>query len=201
MAQSEDIFDKEIEKVVKKPKKKLSEKQLANLAKGREKMALKRAELKAKKEANENKKLVKDSDKCAKEGLKEKKAQHKNKRRTLKEINAEKEKQILLKLEKEANESNKKKNSRVELFTNLKIKCLEKAKSVKEYTEIKECLDNIDEETLHDDEKLKEYAKKVMLPYIKEKKTVHFKLDTVEEEQEEEAQEKQEEQEEQEEAE
>ncbi len=161
----EEIFVKEVEKTIKKPKRKLTEKQLENLAKGREKMRLKREEAKKKGEI----KMVKASDKGAKEQQKETKKKHKEKRRTLKEINKEKEEQLLARLEKEEAETNNKKQIREDLFQTLKLKCLEKASSVKDYNEIKQALDGIDNETLHNDEKLKTYALKVMKPYIKEK--------------------------------
>tara|TARA_R110002072_G_scaffold271842_1_gene431829 strand:- start:754 stop:1326 length:573 start_codon:yes stop_codon:yes gene_type:complete len=170
MVADEEMFNKEVDKVVKKPKRKLTEKQLENLAKGRAKMAEKRAAAKLKKAETDEKKLVKSSDKCAKEGQKTDKINHKEKRRTLKEINAEKEKTILARLEKEETDKYNKKNSRMDLFTSLKVKCLEQAKCVSEYNEIKNALDGIDEDTLHNDDKLKSYAKTIMKPYIKVKK-------------------------------
>jgi len=168
MAVDEEIFNKEIDKVVKKPKRKLTEKQLENLAKGREKMKLKREKLKAEKESKLAVKIVKESDKCAKKGQVEKRKGHKEKRRTLKEINKEKEDKILQRLEKQEADKLNKTKSRLDLFTNLKVKCLQEAKSVKDYNEIKQALDGIDEVTLHDDNKLKEYAKGVMGKYIKQ---------------------------------
>jgi len=169
MVVEEDIFNKEVEAVVKKPKRKLTEKQLANLAKGRERMKLKREEAKKNKEIKEEKKQIKESDKVAKIQQKKKKVDFKEKRRTLKEINEEKEQQILQRLQKQEEDKKQKKSARMDLFTSLKVKCLNKAKNVNEYNEIKEALDGIDEETLHDDEKLKKYAINVMSPYIKKK--------------------------------
>lgn len=169
MVVEEDIFNKEVEAVVKKPKRKLTEKQLANLAKGRERMKLKREEAKKNKEIKEEKKKIKESDKVAKIQQKKKKVDFKEKRRTLKEINEEKEQQILQRLQKQEEDKKQKKSARMDLFTSLKVKCLNKAKNVNEYNEIKEALDGIDEETLHDDEKLKKYAINVMSPYIKKK--------------------------------
>lgn len=160
---TEEIFDKEVEKIVdKKPKRKLTEKQLENLAKGREKMRLKREAEKLKKEKAD----TKNSDKGAKEHQKEAKKNLKTKRKTLKEINKEKQQQILAKLEKKEKEQTAKREQREKLFHTLKLKCLENAKSVKEYKEIESALDGIDETTLHDDEKLKAYAKSVMKPYV-----------------------------------
>tara|TARA_R110002153_G_scaffold164449_1_gene316971 strand:- start:79 stop:582 length:504 start_codon:yes stop_codon:yes gene_type:complete len=156
MPVSEEIFSKQIQEVIKKPKRKLSEKQKANLALGREKMRLKRELLKKEKETK--KEIVKGDT----EHIKIKKENIKKKRKTLKEINKEKEQNILNKLQKIEIQ----KNTRDDLYYTLKVKCLEKATSVKEYNQIKEALDGIDESTLHDDELLKIYAKKVMTPYM-----------------------------------
>tara|TARA_R110000822_G_scaffold26049_3_gene78805 strand:+ start:278 stop:892 length:615 start_codon:yes stop_codon:yes gene_type:complete len=167
MAVDEEIFNKEVEKIIKpKPKRKLTEKQLENLAKGRERMRLKREQIKLEKEGKMAVKVVKDSDKCAKKGQVEKRKGHKEKRRTLKEINKEKEDKILQRLEKQEADKLNKTKARLDLFTNLKVKCLQEAKSVKDYTEIKQALDGIDEDTLHDDKKLKEYARGVMSKFI-----------------------------------
>lgn len=182
MAVEEEMFNKEVDKVVKKPKRKLTEKQLANLALGREKMRLKRELAKKNKEQKDNLKQVKTSDKVAKEGQKEKKKAHKVKRRTMKEINAEKEQQILDRLQKEETDKTSKRSARMDLYTSLKVKCLEKAKSIQEYTDIKGALDGIDEDTLHCDDKLKAYAMKVMKPYMtkKEAKAENLKMETEE---------------------
>lgn len=169
MVVEEEIFNKEVEAVVKKPKRKLTEKQLANLAKGRERMKLKREEAKKNKEEKAQKKQIKESDKVAKVQQKKKKVDFKEKRRTLKEINEEKEQQILQRLQKQEEDKKQKKSARMDLFTSLKVKCLNKAQNVNEYNEIKEALDGIDEETLHNDDKLKKYALNVMSPYIKKK--------------------------------
>lgn len=191
MPASEEIFDKEVENVVKKPKRKLTEKQLENLRIGREKMKLKRELQKKNKELiaagkqplpvePTKKELAKDKA-ANKEHMKTKKEGHKQKRKTLKQINAEKEAAILEKLAKKEEEESLKKSARSETFSNLKVKCLEKAKSVKEYKEIQAALDGIDEDTLHNDEKLMAYAKNVMAPYIKSKTKKNVKLEVVEE--------------------
>lgn len=182
MAIEEEMFNKEVEKVVKKPKRKLTEKQLANLALGREKMKLKRELAKKNKEMKEVIKVGKVSDKTAKEGQKKKKADHKAKRRTMKEINAEKEQAILTRLEKEETDKADKRSGRMDLFTSLKVKCLEKATSVSEYNEIKNTLNGIDEDTLHDDAKLKKYAMKVMTPYMTKKEKKEITMEIIEEE-------------------
>jgi len=172
MVQEEEIFNKKVDNVVKKPKRKLTEKQLANLALGREKMRLKRELAKKNKEQKEMIKEDKFEAKLVKDSQKKKRTQHKEKRRTLKEINSEKEAQILARLEKQHTEKENKKSARMDLFTTLKVKCLEQAKTVAEYNEIKAHLDGIDEDTLHNDNKLKDYAKSVMKPYIQSKTEV-----------------------------
>jgi hypothetical protein len=168
----EEIFVKEVEEVVKKPKRKLTEKQLENLRIGREKMKLKREKAKLEKaqaQANKtefSKKDIKTNDKASKENQTENRKALKKKRKTLKEINKEKELALKTKLEKQEEETNKKKQSRQELYSGLRLKCLEKAKSIAEYKEIEEALDGITEEILYDDDKLKSYALDVMNPYI-----------------------------------
>lgn len=174
MVVSEEVFSKDIEEVIKKPKRKLTEKQLENLAKGRERMKIKRA---AEKKAaasggpteKEQKQAIKLDNKTAKEGQKIVKERKKEKRKTLKEINKEKEQAILQKLEKQDTETTTKNNARLDLFTTLKIKCLEQAKTLGEYKEIQQALNGIDDDTLHNDTALKDYARKVMKPYIKQK--------------------------------
>ncbi len=155
----DDIFNKSINNIVDekpKPKRVLSDKQKENLKKGREKMALKRAK------EREEKAKVKVEIKGSKEHQATKKENVKKKRATIKEINKKKEDEILKKLLKK----DKVKNSRIDMFDKLKIKCLEKAKDVEEYNEIKVALDGINDDILGDNDKLKEYAKKVMSPYI-----------------------------------
>lgn len=172
-----EIFNKEVEKIVDKPKRKLSEKQLANLALGREKMKLKRELAKQNKEVKEvnratekKKKVIKKEEiKGEKEQTKIKKTNLKVKRKTLKEINKEKQQAILEKLQKQEQKLLEKKTERENLFNNLKVKCLEKAKTVAEYNKIKSALDGIDEDTLHDAGKLKKYAVDIMKPFINEK--------------------------------
>tara|TARA_R110002126_G_scaffold98371_1_gene228660 strand:- start:609 stop:1160 length:552 start_codon:yes stop_codon:yes gene_type:complete len=177
-----EIFNKELEKIVDKPKRKLSEKQLANLALGREKMKLKRELAKKNKEVkevNKMKKIIKKEEiKGEKEQTKIKKTNLKVKRKTLKEINKEKQDAILERLQKQEHKLLEKKTERENLFNNLKVKCLEKSKTVAEYTKIKLALDGIDEDTLHDTEKLKKYAIDIMKPFIKSEK---IKLEVIEE--------------------
>ena len=131
MVQEEEMFNKTVDTVVKKPKRKLTEKQLANLALGREKMRLKRELAKKNKEQKQVIKEDKFEAKLVKENQKKKKAEHKEKRRTLKEINAEKEQQILARLQKQADEKQVKKSARMDLFTTLKVKCLEQKEEIK----------------------------------------------------------------------
>lgn len=162
----EEIFDKSINDVIetpKKPKRKLTEKQLENLKKGREKMALKRAKDKEAKAKLE--KAKKEDLNGAKEHQEIKKKNVRKKRDTLKELNKKKELEILQNLEKKE----KDRSNRWELYEGLKVKCLEKATSVKEFNEIKDALSGINDNILDDNALLKEYCKKVMKPYISKK--------------------------------
>ena len=158
-----EIFDKgdnvEI-KVEPKPKRKLSEKQLENLKKGREKMALKRAKEREKIDV----KASKQHQKIKSTGVKQKRA-------TIKEINKRKEDDILAKLMKKEKDN----EERSTLFEALKVKCYGTAKNVKEYNQMKKALEGIDDSILHDDAKLKEHAIKVLEPFKKQK------LDTIKE--------------------
>ena len=180
-----EIFNKEVEKIVDKPKRKLSEKQLANLALGREKMKLKRELAKKNKEVKAVNKIVKEDKKIEIKGEKEqtkiKKTNLKTKRKTLKEINKEKQDAILEKLQKQEQKLLEKQTERENLFNNLKVKCLEKAKTVSEYSKIKGALDGIDEDTLHDVKKLKKYAVDIMKPFIGKSTPEKIKLEVIEE--------------------
>tara|TARA_R110000796_G_scaffold66664_3_gene153221 strand:- start:524 stop:1039 length:516 start_codon:yes stop_codon:yes gene_type:complete len=159
----EDIFNKpqqdEEYEVIKKPKRKLTEKQLSNLAKGRERMKIKREEAKKKKEK-------KDVIQGEKEHIKIKTENIKKKRKTMKEITEKKEQSILEKLQQKEKKTNKKQQSLENLFHKLKVDCLSQAKSVREYTEIKESLDGVTGEILMDDVKLKEYVEETMKPFL-----------------------------------
>jgi len=73
---------------------------------------------------------------------------------------------ILEKLQQKEKKENKKKQSLEDLFHKLKVDCLSQAKSVREYTDIKESLEGINGDILMDDTKLKDYVKKAMTPFI-----------------------------------
>ena len=125
----EDIFDKG-EQVVKKPKRKLTDKQKENLRLGRERMAEKRRLAKEKGEVIKSKKQLAE-------------------RKTMKEITKEKEDEILLKLrEKEKAVAEEEKDNVLEnVFHKLKIDCLSKAKNVSEYKTIQHHLDGMTMDT------------------------------------------------------
>lgn len=159
MSSTEDIFIKPTTEEPKaKPKRKLTEKQLAGLAKGREKMKLKREEAKKLKE-------TKTADKQTSKALKEhntiKKKAHKEKKKTMKQINKDKEIAHLEKL--------KKRESKEDRVSTLRANCLSKAKTTAEYREIEGVLDGITQDILHDDEKLKSYCKESLSKYIVDK--------------------------------
>tara|TARA_R110000823_G_scaffold163764_6_gene295955 strand:- start:770 stop:1312 length:543 start_codon:yes stop_codon:yes gene_type:complete len=161
---NEEIFIKDTTETPKKPKRKLTEKQLENLAKGREKMKLKREQAKKNKGVKEVKKIVKsnkESAKTEKEHNKIKRKTIKEKRKTMKQINKEKEEAHLAKLMKKDDTENKVSKYRAE--------CLSKAKDVNEYRQIESVLDGITPDILHNEDKLKEYCKKSMTKFIKKK--------------------------------
>lgn len=174
----EEIFNKPEKEVVKKAKRKLTEKQLANLAKGRERMKLKREEAKKNKdvlqvEKKKKKEVIqvekqkkKEVIQGEKEHIKLTKENLKKKRKTIKEISQKKEMAILEKLQQKEKRENKKKQSLEDLFHKLKVDCLSQAKSVREYTDIKESLEGIDGDILMDDSKLKDFVQKAMSPFI-----------------------------------
>ena len=167
-----EIFDKgDNAPATPKPKRKLSDKQLENLKKGREKMALKRAVEKEKLE-----KLKKD-EKASKEHQKIKSTGVKKKRVAIKEINKQKEDEILQKL---MNKEKKKEELRT-LFDTLKVKCYGTAKNVKEYNQMKVALDGLDEDTLHDTKKLKAYSQKVLDQFKPKPPQNVVPLDTIKE--------------------
>lgn len=161
---NEEIFIKDTAEPTKKPKRKLTEKQLENLAKGRAKMKLKREALKKNKDVKEVKKVVKsnkESAKTEKEHNKIKRKTIKEKRKTMKQINKEKELAHLAKLQKQDNTENNVSKYRAE--------CLSKAKNVTEYREIESVLDGITPDILHNEDKLKAYCKASMTKFIKKK--------------------------------
>ena len=167
-----EIFDKgdnievkEKSQISPKPKRKLTEKQLENLKKGREKMALKRAKEREKNEV----KASKQHQKIKSTGVAKKRA-------TLKEINKRKEDEILSKLMKKEKDN----EERSTLFEELKVKCYGTAKNVKEYNQMKEALEGIDDSILHDDAKLKAHAKKVLEPFTKQSRP-SAKMETIKE--------------------
>lgn len=156
MPKSEEIFEKndgDVEIVKPKPKRKLTEKQLANLAKGRAKMAEKRkakaAELK--KAEKEKKAIVKEEKKAVKEIKKEKTAAKKKRNQLLKEQEKEEAHFKALK-EKELEDV---RNSKISNFQQLRTRYLTACKSTADYSKLKAHLDSIDEDTVLDETKLK----------------------------------------------
>ena len=156
----EDIFIKPTTEPKSKPKRKLTEKQLASLAQGREKMRLKREENKKKAGVKAVVKADKETSKALKEHNTIKKKGLKEKRKTLKQINKEKEALHLQKLQKQ--------EKLEENVSSYRTECLSKAKTTAEYREIESVLDGITPDILHDKEKLKSYCKTSMSKYIKQ---------------------------------
>lgn len=152
---SDEIFEKAEEppKVEKKPKKKVSQATLDALARGREKMRLKReAEKKAKEEGKEMKKIAKENEKIDNNGAKQDIKQKRTQRKT----------QAQLKKEQEAleavmeRERSRERLAKIERYQMAKCKMLERCASVKVYNELNTVLDDIDEDTICDDDKLAE---------------------------------------------
>ena len=158
---NEEIFIKDTAEPPKKPKRKLTEKQLENLAKGREKMKIKREQAKKNKDVKKVVKSNKDSSKTEKEHNKIKRTTIKEKRKTMKQINKEKEEAHLQKLMKQDDTENKVSKYRAE--------CLSKAKNVNEYRQIESVLDGITPDILHNEKKLKAYCKASMGKFVKKK--------------------------------
>jgi len=139
----------------KKPKRKLTEAQLQNLKKGREKMAEKRRLLKEQKQLNkhitkEDKKAVKENKVIKKEQKAEKKRQVKHQEKELEHLRQLKEKRQQ-KLEEELRREQAQKLSR---FADLRSKWVSKTETEEDYEDLTEALDEIDEETILDDSKL-----------------------------------------------
>ena len=187
MAKTEEIFEKDHaeydsppspppEKKT-KPKRKLTEKQLANLAKGREKMAEKRRlkREQEKKEKEEKKKIVKDEKVAVKEIKTTKKEQKKKMNRLLKE--QEKEQAFLSELKHR--EMMELKNKKLDNFQSIRTRYLLNCKTSKEYEELKNHLDTIEEDDVLDDMKLKNKLLNMISKYVKphESKTQEPKED------------------------
>ena len=171
------IFDKGDEVKPVKKKRKLTEKQLENLKKGRERMAEKRRVAKENGEGIKTKKQLAEEKKQLKKGEREhiklKTENRKIKKKTMKEITREKEEEILMKLKKDEKQvaENEKDTLLENVFHKLKIDCLKKATNVSEYKQIQHHLDGITMDILKNDDKLKEYTENTL-----------SKLKTIEEE-------------------
>lgn len=139
----------------KKPKRKLTEAQLGNLKKGREKMAEKRRLLKEEKALNkhvtkEDKKAVKENKVIKKEQKIEKKRQIKHQEKELDHL-----KQIKDKKQKVLEESIRREQAdKLSKFADLRSKWVSKTETEEDYEELTEALNEIDEETILDDGKL-----------------------------------------------
>ena len=152
---SDEIFEKADNPppVEKKPKKKVSQATLDALARGREKMRLKReADKKAKAEGKEVKKVTKENEKIDNKGAKQDIKQKRTQRKT----------QGQLKKEQEAleavmdRERTRERLARIERYQIAKCKMLERCASVKVYNELNSVLEQIDEDTICDDDRLAE---------------------------------------------
>ena len=125
----ETMFEKE------KPKKELSKKQLTALAKGRAKM-------KAKREGTYEEQLIEEKEVKKVEQIRIKQREQRLDRQKV--LDEKKEIAIYSKLMKKGND-------KIDKFKEMKYKWLDKAPSMKEYTQFKNILDNITEEDVLND--------------------------------------------------
>jgi len=150
----------------------LTEKQLANLAKGRAKMAekrrLKNQGLSKPPPKLLNKVLVKEEKKAVKEIKKEKKEAKKKRNKLL----AEQEREELYFQELKERELEQLQDKKLSNFQQIRTRYLTACKTTEEFSQLKAHLDNIDEETVLDDNKLKESLLKMISGYVKPRKKV-----------------------------
>lgn len=172
MPKTDEIFIKddstEEPEIVKKPKRKLTEKQLANLAKGRAKMAEKRRLAREGNGKPTQKQIVKEEKKAVKEIKKEKKEAKKKKNKLL----AEQEREELYFQELKERELEQLQDKKLSNFQQIRTRYLTACKTTEEFSTLKAHLDSIDEETVLDDNKLKETLLKMISGYVKPRKKV-----------------------------
>ena len=166
---SDEIFETEYDspseeiEVKKKPKRKLTEKQLANLAKGRLKMQEKRRLKKLGEVKKEKKLIVKEEKKAVKEIKSTKKEQKKKQKALLKEQHLEQAYFDELK----QREIDSLKNGKLSRFQQIRTRYLTNCKTTEEFTQLKKHLDEIDDEDVLDDVKLKGKLLKMISGYTK----------------------------------
>lgn len=139
----------------KKPKRKLTEAQLQNLKRGREKMAekrrlLKEEKLKGLKVVKEDKKAVKENIKIKIEQKKVRKRKTKNQAEELAHLDLIREKRRI-----EAEEDlRREQGEKLSRFADLRSKWVQKTETEAQYEELTSVLDTIPEETILDDKQL-----------------------------------------------
>ena len=143
----------------KKPKRKLTEAQLSNLKRGREKMAEKRRLLKEQKDLIKH--VTKEDKKAVKENKVIKKEQKTERKRKTKDQDKELEHLALLRKKKEEKLKQEQEESirieqaeKLSKFSDLRSKWVRETKTEEQYIELTEALDEIEEETIIDDNKL-----------------------------------------------
>lgn len=165
----EEIFIKEQQskkKTTTKPKKTLSQAQLDGLAKGRARMAEKRA-LKKATAKQEKEEVDKELQKKDLKAVKESKTLHKEERKIrMKHIKEDREQKLKEKWEKDKlirqQEAEEKRNKEIERFSNLKYGIMETAKSEQEYNDFKSIMDKVDDNMIMDKTKLYSYLETSM---------------------------------------
>ena len=149
MSDIEEIFEEAVPEPTKR-KKQLSQKQLDGLAKGRAKVAERRAE----------KKRLAEQGKVFDAKMIEQKADNRNKKREIMKSNEEEEYRLML--EKRSEISNKINN-----FKTLRTKYLKRCQTAEDFDELKRRLDGITEEDILDNDRLKNKLIKMLDNYKK----------------------------------
>ena len=141
MSDIEEIFEEAVPEPTKR-KKQLSQKQLDGLAKGRAKVAERRAE----------KKRLAEQGKVFDAKMIEQKADNRNKKREIMKSNEEEEYRLML--EKRSENSVK-----IENYKTLRTKYLKRCQTAEDFDELKRRLDGITEEDILDNDRLKNNKK------------------------------------------
>tara|TARA_R110000744_G_scaffold264176_1_gene378447 strand:- start:771 stop:1220 length:450 start_codon:yes stop_codon:yes gene_type:complete len=149
MSDIEEIFEEAVPEPTKR-KKQLSQKQLDGLAKGRAKVAERRAE----------KKRLAEQGKVFDAKMIEQKADNRNKKREIMKSNEEEEYRLML--EKRSENSVK-----IENYKTLRTKYLKRCQTAEDFDELKRRLDGITEEDILDNDRLKNKLIKMLDNYKK----------------------------------
>tara|TARA_R110002074_G_scaffold436_3_gene2124 strand:- start:76 stop:525 length:450 start_codon:yes stop_codon:yes gene_type:complete len=149
MSDIEEIFEEAVPEPTKR-KKQLSQKQLDGLAKGRAKVAERRAE----------KKRLAEQGKVFDAKMIEQKADNRNKKREIMKSNEEEEYRLML-------EKRSENSAKIENYKTLRTKYLKRCQTAEDFDELKRRLDGITEEDILDNDRLKNKLIKMLDNYKK----------------------------------